>query len=210
LYRSDTSLGPITVAATKPVAQRFVAQARAGRLTLRNTRSGSERRRAVQLVRAERHELTRSTAGTAEERSAVNRVEYLARRTARPDLSARQAAGHEALGDVLPIVTFFAELGAGPTLLVDVTVSRRDARRVGRYLSLVAQLTEGRLAPAAFERRVRSWRPVTILDPPGFRGQVRFLADPAAVLALAEVERGEERESWIDSGRRRPSARSRR
>jgi hypothetical protein len=198
------------VAATKPVTQRFVAQARAGRLTLRNTRSGSERRRAVQLVRAERHELTRSTAGTAEERSAVNRVEYLARRTARPDLSARQALGHETPGDVLPTVTFFTQLGAGPTLLVDVTVSRRDARRVGRYLSLVGLLTEGRLAPAAFERRVRSWRPVTILDPPGLRGQVRFLADPAAVLALAEVERGEERESWIDSGRRRPSARSRR
>jgi hypothetical protein len=198
------------VAATKPVAQRFVAQARAGRLTLRNTRSGSERRRAVQLVRTERHELTRSTARTAEERSAVNRVEYLARRTARPDLSARQALGHEAPGDVLPTATFFAQLGAGPTLLVDVTVSRRDARRVGRYLSLVGLLKEGRLAPAAFERRVRSWLPVTILDPLGLRGRVRFLSDPAAVLELAEIERGEERESWIDSGRKRPSARRRR
>jgi hypothetical protein len=113
-------------------------------------------------------------------------------------------------GDLLPMVTFYAQLGAGPAVLVDVTVSRRDARRVGRYLSLVAQLTEGRITPAAFERRVKGWRPIEILDPPGLRGQVRFLADPSAVLALAEIERGEERESWIDSGRKRPSPRRRR
>ena len=72
---------------------------------------------------------------------------------------------------------------------------------MGRYLSLTGQLTEGRIAPTAFERRVKSWRPVTILDPPGFRGQVQFLSDPVAVFALAEIERGEERESWIDTGR---------
>ncbi len=163
------------------------------------------------LARARRGELTRSnTASGSPERSAVDRVVYERRRAHHPELTVRQALGHAAPGDVRPAVTFFAQLGAGPALLEDVAVSRRDARRVGRYLSLVGLLTEGRLAPAAFERRVKRWRPVTILDPAGLRGQVRFLSDPAAVLALAEIERGEERESWIDSGRRRPAARSRR
>jgi hypothetical protein len=163
------------------------------------------------LRRARKGEITRAnTVPGSPERSAVDRITYERRRAHHPELTARQSLGHERAGDVPPTVSFFAQLGAGAALLEDVTVSRRDARRVGRYLSLVGLLTEGRLAPAAFAARVKNWRPVTILGPPGFRGQVRFLADPAAVLALAEVERGEERESWIDSGRRRPSARSRR
>ena len=163
------------------------------------------------LRRARKGELTRAnTEPGSPERSAVDRVVYERRRAHHPELTTRQALGHKGRLDVLPVVSFFAELGAGAALLEDVTVSRRDARRVGRYLSLVGLLTEGRLAPAAFAARVRSWRPVEILDPPGLRGQVRFLSDPAPVLALAEVERGEERESWIDSGRRRLSPRSRR
>jgi hypothetical protein len=150
------------------------------------------------------------SARRAREISAYDRTIAERRLARRPELTARQSLGHEAPGDVLPIVTFFAQLGAGPALLADVTVSRRDARRVGRYLGLVGLLREGRLSPAVFERRVTSWRPVTVLDPKGLRGQVRFLSDPAAVLYLAERERGEERETWIDSGRRRPSPRSRR
>jgi len=161
--------------------------ARRGLLTKTNTAKGSQGRQAVDRVKG-----------------------YQPRVAHHPELTARQAAGHEMPGDLLPMVTFYAQLGAGPAVLVDVTVSRRDARRVGRYLSLVAQLTEGRITPAAFERRVKGWRPIEILDPPGLRGQVRFLADPSAVLALAEIERGEERESWIDSGRKRPSPRRRR
>ena len=165
----------------------LIAAARRGVLTRTNTVRGTQGAQAVDRVKG-----------------------YRSRVAQHPELTARQAAGHEALGDVLPVVTFYAQLGAGPAVLVDVTVSRRDARRVGRYLSLTGQLTEGRITPTAFERRVKSWRPITILDPPGFRGQVHFLSDPVAVYALAEIERGEERESWIDSGRRRPSARSRR
>jgi len=166
----------------------------------------------VLVEAARRGVLTDSnTAKGTQGRQAVDRVTgYQRRVVSHPELTARQAAGHEAPGDVLPTVTFFAQLGILAVVLDSVTVSRRDARRVGRYLSLVAQLTEGRLAPAAFERRVRSWRPVSILDPPGLRGQVHFLSDPATVVALAEAERGEERESWIDSGRRRPSPRRRR
>jgi hypothetical protein len=163
------------------------------------------------LARARKGEITRAnTVPGSPERSAVDRITYERRRAHRPELTARQSLGHEAAGDVLPAVTFFAQLGAGPTLLEDVTVSRRDARRVGRYLSLVGLLTEGRLSPDAFERRVRGWRPVTVLDPEGLRGRVRFLGDAAAVLDLRERERGEAREAWIDSGRRRPSSRSRR
>jgi hypothetical protein len=163
------------------------------------------------LARARKGEITRAnTVPGSPERSAVDRITYERRRAHRPELTARQSLGHEAAGDVLPAVTFFAQLGAGPTLLEDVTVSRRDARRVGRYLSLVGLLTEGRLSPDAFERRVRGWRPVTVLDPEGLRGRVRFLGDAAAVLDLRERERGEAREAWIDSGRRPPSSRSRR
>jgi hypothetical protein len=163
------------------------------------------------VARARKGEITRAnTVPGSPERSAVDRVTYERRRARHPELTARQSLGHEAVGDVLPTVTFFAQLGAGPTLLEDVTVSRRDARRVGRYLSLVGLLREGRLSPDAFQRRVRGWRPVTVLDPKGLRGRVQFLSDPAAVLNLSQRERGEERESWIDSGRRRPSARSRR
>ncbi|MGO9197336.1 MAG: hypothetical protein ACLQK4_09435 [Acidimicrobiales bacterium] len=111
---------------------------------------------------------------------------------------------------MLPTVSFFAQLGTGPTVLAAVTVSRSDVRRVARYLGLVGQLSENRISPDAFERRVASWRPVTILDPPGFRGRVRFFSDPQAAQLLSEIERGEERESWIDSGRKRPSPRRRR
>jgi hypothetical protein len=163
------------------------------------------------LARARKGEITRAnTTPGSPERSAVYRVISERRLARRPGLTARQALGHEAPGDVLPVVSFYAQLGAGPTLLEDVTVSRRDARRVGRYLSLVGLLTEGRLAPDAFERRVRSWRPVKILDPTGLRGQVMFASAPAAALNLAERARGEERETWIDSGRTRPSPRRRR
>jgi hypothetical protein len=125
-------------------------------------------------------------------------------------LTVRQALGHPAREDVLPTATFFVQLGAGATVLEDVTVPRRDVKRIGRYLALVDLLNEGRLSFAAFERRVRIWRPITVLDPKGLRGEVAFLSDPAAVLVLADAERGAGRESWIDSGRRRPSLRSRR
>jgi hypothetical protein len=167
------------------------------------------RRALLPAGHAERLTRRNTAPGTAE-RQAVTRAEYVSRRASRRELSARQALGHAAPGDVLPTATFFAEKDSGPTLLVDVTVSRRDVRRVARYLGLVGQLAEGRIAPAVFARRVGSWRPIRVLDPAELRGDVRFLADPAAVLALVEIDRGEERESWIDSGRSRPSPRKRR
>jgi hypothetical protein len=38
-------------------------------------------------------------------------------------------------------------------------LSRSEARRLGRYDSLVGQLSTGRLSGREFERRVGSWRP---------------------------------------------------
>jgi hypothetical protein len=116
------------------------------------------------LARAHRGEPKRCTAETPAERAAVHRAEYERRLVHHGDLSARQALGHDAPGDVLPVVTFFAQLGAGASVLEDVTVSRRGARSVARYLGLVVLLGEGRISPAAFERQVASWRPITILE----------------------------------------------
>jgi hypothetical protein len=179
-------------------------------LSRRQLRKG---RLASDLIDAARRgDLTKAnTAPATQGRQAVDKVKGYAPRVARHhELTARQAAGHDAPGDRLPRVTFYSQLGAEPTLIEDATVSRLAVRSVARYLGLVGQLGEGRISPEAFERRVRSWRPITILDPPGLRGQVRFLADPGAVLALEENQRGEERDSWIDSGRKRPSPRRRR
>jgi protein involved in polysaccharide export with SLBB domain len=83
-----------------------------------------------------------------------------------------------------------------PVLLYNAELSRRDLRRDARHLSLVGQLTEGRLSPGAFRARVRNWRPVTVLGPAEVAGEYRFLSDPDAVLALAEHARGDEPE-WI-------------
>jgi hypothetical protein len=184
----------------------------ANRPALSRRQLGKGRLASELIDAARRGDLTKAnTAPGTQGRQAVDKVKGYAPRVARrPELTARQAAGHEAHGDRLPIVTFYAQLGAEPTLLEDVTVSRLAVRSVARYLGLVGQLGDGRVSPEAFERRVRSWRPITILDPPGLLGQVRFLADPAAVLSLEEVRRGEERDTWIDSGRKRPSPRRRR
>ncbi len=136
-----------------------------------------------------------------------NRVVYLRRRSAHPGLTARQALGHQAPGDVLPVVSFFGILHGEAALIERVTVSRRDASRVGRYLSLVAGLLDGRVSPAAFRARVRTWRPVNVIDPAW--GKVHFVSDPAIVLALATAAQAQGVESWVDSGRRRSPRRGR-
>jgi hypothetical protein len=73
-------------------------------------------------------------------------------------------------------------------------LTRLEARRVGRYNAMVRQLAEGKLSPAAFRRRVSSWRP--------FRGE-HFLSDADAALALLEVRRtGDEELFYYERGRR--------
>jgi hypothetical protein len=58
--------------------------------------------------------------------------------------------------------------------------TRGETRRLGRYDALVRQLREGKIGGAAFERRVRSWRPV---------GGQRLASDPDAVLARLDERR---------------------
>jgi hypothetical protein len=115
--------------------------------------------------------------------------------------------GQRVVGDVLPVVTFFGVLRGTPALIEQAAVSRRDASRVGRYLSMVAGLLDGRIGPAAFRARVRHWRPVNVLDPAW--GPVPFVSDPATVIVLATAGQAQEVETWIDSGRRRMPRRGR-
>jgi len=151
-----------------------------------------------------------TTPGTAGRRAA-GAAEYAQRRSARPTVSAREAAGHAPPGSTGPSGSFFAEPieGGGPRLLRDVEVSRADIRRVAHYDALVRQLTAGKMASAAFERRVRGWRPVEVLGPAEVAGLYRFVADAATVLALAVQAQAEGIETWIDSGRARPLPRPR-
>jgi hypothetical protein len=84
----------------------------------------------------------------------------------------------------------------GPPRWVDLgNLSRAEARRVGRYNALVRQLADGKLSPAAFRRRVSSWRP--------FRDE-HFLSDPDAVLALLEGRRSSDEEPFYYERGRRP------
>ena len=137
--------------------------------------------------------------------------EYRRRRTKHPELTARQAAGHPGPADVLPTAeAFFVHLPDGrPGTLYGARVSRLDIRRVGRYLALVALVSENRIDPKVFRRRVHLWRPIAVLGPPEIAGTFRFLDDPDVAVLLADRERTAERETWIDSGRRRPTQRRR-
>jgi hypothetical protein len=173
------------MAAHQPIDPELLKSARQGTLTRSNTRKGTP------------------------ERQAVDRAGYLERRKAHPELSARQAAGHEAPGDTGPWGTFFGQTAAGAVGFFMVRLSRRDERRAGRYMALVGQLAAGRLSANAFRARVSSWRPITVVYPDGNR-EVRFVSDPAAALVLANDLRGEGPPRLFDSGRKRPAPRRRR
>lgn len=156
-----------------------LAEARAGRLTDRNTARGSIERSAVYRVESERRKAlawTRAGAG--------------------PAPTAREALGHRRPGDDRRTISAYL---ADPARLVDVEVSLGVARRIGRHNELVRLMASGAnyrgrlLTPARFERLVKSWRPVKILDPAEERGERRLLADAGAVIALLELARAEER-----------------
>lgn len=168
--------------------------------------------RRAQLPRGNRERLTLENARTREERRAVRRWQYLARRAARPTTTAREALGHAPPGSESPRASFFArrEEHGDPTLLVLVEVRRADLRRLARYDALVRQLRAGRLAASAFERRVSRWRPVVVVGPSDLAGRWLPVASPNEALGLAAVADTEGVEEWIDSGRTRPLPRRRR
>jgi hypothetical protein len=154
------------VRGTEP-SDRLLAAADAGVLSRHNTRAGTKGRQAV------------------------DRVTYLRRRAGYPDLTARQALGHPAAGDRLPTISLMAE---GPArYLVLEGLSRRDAKRAGKYNDLVNRLSTGRMTPEAFRGRIRTWRPIA-----GYR----FLAEPDAVFAILDDLRAQDVEPfYYDSGR---------
>ena len=124
-------------------------------------------------------------------RQAVYRAEAERRQLSHPFESPRKALGHESVAErearrmslLLDAPPLYAELGA---------LGRRDRSRVARYDALVSNLAQGRITAAAFRRRVSRWAPI---------GDQRFLADPAAVLALLEQRRAAGLDTFLYEGR---------
>jgi hypothetical protein len=144
------------------------------------------------LARAQRRQLTRrNTEPGTPERRAVDRITYLRRVERNLGLSAREALGHPKPGYRPAQISFFAE--GPPRRIVIEGLSRRDVRRAARYGAFVSNLANGRISPAEFRRRIRTWRPIA-----GFR----FLSDPDAVLALIEELRAADIEPfYYEAGR---------
>ena len=144
----------------------LIAQARRGVLTRSNTRPGTRGRQAADAAMYRARAADRAEGETARQR----------------------------LGVVKSTRSMPALFGDPPRWVDLDNLSRAEARRVGRYNAMVRQLAEGKLSPAAFRRRVSSWRP--------FRGE-HFLSDPGAALALLEVRRaGDEELFYYERGRR--------
>jgi hypothetical protein len=142
---------------------RLVQAARAGILTKDNTKRGTRGRQAV------------------------DRITYLRRKEARPELPAREALGHER-PEVRSGRTISVLLDRPEPFVVLEAASRREASRAGRYDSLTGQLAAGRVTPERFRQMVSAWRPI--------RGE-RFLADPDRVLAVMEARRAGEEELFV-------------
>jgi len=160
------------------------------------------------LAAAQRGELTRSNtrAGTAG-RQAVDRATYQRRQAIHPHLTARQAVGQKVAGERLPVASFFGVLHGAPALIGEVTVSRRDASRIGKYLNLVEGLLDGTLSKKGFQDKVKRWAPIKVLDPAW--GPVDLVKDADTVIALATQTSDAGFEGWMDSGRRRMPQRTR-
>ncbi len=164
------------------------------------------------LTRARRGELTRRTARTPEERRAVYRAQYLARRAAAPDVKAREAVGHYGPLDRPRVATFFADTPEGARLVTLEGISAADQRRAGKYMRAAQGLARGSYrtpsgrwltgadADRHFARRFARWQPVA---------GMRVVSDPDTVKALVVVSREAGEEIAFDSGRSRPGRRRR-
>jgi len=145
----------------------LIAQARLGLITRGNTRPGTKGRQAADAAMYRARVADRAEEETARER----------------------------LGVVKSTRSMPAMLDSPPRWVDLDNLSRAEARRVARFSSLTGQLAEGKLSPAAFRRRVSSWRP--------FRGE-HFLSDPDAALALLEARRTSDEELFYYRRTRRP------
>jgi len=164
-------------AAARPAAprgrqpsQRLLDAAEAGLLTRGNTKKGTRGRQAV------------------------DRVVFLRRRAAAPDLSAREAVGHKVPGSRPTIATFIESTPDGPRQVTIEGVNRADLRRAGKYEAAVRQLLDGEISPEQFERRFRRWRPIA-----GHQLESR----PREALAAADAAASEGHGILFDSGRAR-------
>lgn len=137
--------------------------------------------RSELLRRAQAGELRRGNTipGTAARR-AVDRAEYLRRRAAAPDRSAREALGHRPPEATVPTITALVDLPGGIGYVQLEGLRRLERQRIGRHDSLIRQLDRGQISPAAFRRRVRRWAPV---------GGYQLASDPAAILAAVDARR---------------------
>ena len=127
-------------------------------------------------------------------RQAVDAQIYAARQAAgaRKGLGrGRASAGHEAPGGRARALSTLLDSPPRWTVLDNVT--RGEARRLARYDAMMSNLVQGDLSPRAFQRRVGAWRPI--------RGE-RFLADPAAVMAILDMRRQAGEVVFIYEGRR--------
>lgn len=164
------------------------------------------------LARARRGELTRTTARSAEERRAVYRAQYLARRAAAPDVRAREALGHYGPLERPRVAAVFAKMPEGARLVTVEGVSAADQRRAGRYMRAAQALARGsyrtpsgvelhgEAADRHFAQRFSRWKPIAGMD---------VVSDPATVKALVVVGRETGTEVVFDSGRSRPGRRRR-
>lgn len=164
------------------------------------------------LARARRGELTRRTANTPEERRAVYRAEYLARRVVASEVSAREALGHYGPLERPRLATFFADTPDGARLVTLEGVSAADQRRAGRYMRAAQGLARGGYrAPSGhwltgaeadrhFARRFARWQAIAGMP---------VVSDPDTVKALVVVSREAGEEVAFDSGRSRPGRRRR-
>jgi len=140
-------------------------------------------------------------------RQAVDRIVFLRRRAAAPDLSAREALGHRVAGSRDRMATFFADDPPRGVTVAGPDVTIRDVRRAASYLGMVGGLVEAHrrgpddwsVVAARFRARWRRARPIAGLRP---------LADPEAVLALATELQADDWRPIFDSGRSKPRRRS--
>ena len=142
------------MAAHKPIPEELLAAARRGELRRSNTRKGTP------------------------ERQAVDHAQYLQRRFAHPERTARQALGHRRPGSTGGSITALVTNPPRYTILENATPS--ELRRAGRHNELVRQLLNGQMSPKAFERRVKSWRPI--------RAEL-FISNPDELFLVAERRR---------------------